>query len=42
MYTAHTSDVAILKRAHQKMVAQVEKAWEGRMDNLPYKIRTSC
>ena len=37
MYTAHTSDVAILKRAHQKMVAQVEKAWEGRMDNLPYK-----
>ncbi len=36
MYTAHTSDVAILKRAHQKMVAQVEKG-EGRMDNLPYK-----
>lgn len=37
MYTANTSDVAILKRAHQKMVAAVDKAWEGRMDNLPYK-----
>ncbi|MBM6480605.1 endolytic transglycosylase MltG, partial [Raoultella ornithinolytica] len=36
MYTAHPSDVAIIKRAHQKMVAQVEKSWEGRMDNLPY------
>lgn len=37
MYTANTSDVAILKRAHQKMVAAVDKAQEGRMDNLPYK-----
>ncbi|GEC66132.1 cell division protein YceG [Raoultella terrigena] len=37
MYTANTSDVAILKRAHQKMVAEVDKAWEGRMDNLPYE-----
>ena len=36
MYTAHTSDVAILKRAHQKMVAQVDKIWDGRADNLPY------
>ena len=36
MYTANTSDVAILKRAHQKMVAQVDKVWEGRVDNLPY------
>ena len=36
MYTANTSDVAILKRAHQKMVAAVDKAWEGRMENLPY------
>ena len=36
MYTANTSDVAILKRAHQKMVAQVDKVWEGRADNLPY------
>ena len=36
MYTANTSDVAILKRAHQKMVAAVDKVWEGRMENLPY------
>lgn len=36
MYTANTSDIAILKRAHQKMVAEVAKAWEGRMENLPY------
>lgn len=36
MYTANTSDIAILKRAHQKMVAEVAKIWEGRMDNLPY------
>ncbi len=36
MYTANTSDIAILKRAHQKMVAEVEKVWEGRMENLPY------
>ncbi|GHD92115.1 cell division protein YceG [Pseudocitrobacter faecalis] len=37
MYTANTSDVAILKRAHQKMVAEVDKVWEGRMEGLPYK-----
>lgn len=36
MYTANTSDIAILKRAHQKMVTEVAKIWEGRMDNLPY------
>lgn len=36
MYTANTSDVAILKRAHQKMVTQVDKIWDGRVDNLPY------
>ena len=37
MYTANTSDVAILKRAHQKMVAEVDKVWEERMEGLPYK-----
>lgn len=37
MYTANTSDVAILKRAHQKMVTEVDKIWEGRMEGLPYK-----
>lgn len=37
MYTAGTTDVAILKRAHKKMADAVEKTWEGRMDGLPYK-----
>ena len=36
MYTAHTTDVALLKRAHDKMVAAVGKAWEGRAEGLPY------
>ena len=39
MYTANTSDVAILKRAHQKMVSEVDKVWEGRADGLPYNDR---
>jgi len=37
MYTAGTTDVALLQRAHKKMVEAVEKAWEGRMENLPYQ-----
>lgn len=37
MYTAGTTDVAILKRAHKKMVEAVDSAWEGRMDGLPYQ-----
>ncbi|MDF7681100.1 cell division protein YceG [Enterobacteriaceae bacterium ESL0689] len=37
MYTANASDVMILKRAHQKMVDQVDKIWQERMDNLPYQ-----
>ncbi|MFW0766547.1 cell division protein YceG [Trabulsiella odontotermitis] len=37
MYTANTTDVAILKRAHLKMVKAVAQAWDGRMDNLPYQ-----
>ncbi|WP_312949084.1 cell division protein YceG [Superficieibacter sp.] len=36
MYTANTSDVALLKRAHDRMVAAVDKAWEGRAEGLPY------
>ena len=32
MYTANTTDVALLKRAHQKMVQAVAHAWEGRAD----------
>ena len=37
MYTANTTDVALLKRAHLKMVRAVDQVWEGRMDGLPYK-----
>ena len=37
MYTANTTDLQILKRAHQKMVKAVDQAWEGRADSLPYK-----
>lgn len=37
MYTANTTDLAILKRSHQKMVNAVNQAWEGRMPDLPYK-----
>ncbi|HGA3354540.1 TPA: cell division protein YceG [Enterobacter hormaechei] len=37
MYTAGTTDVAILKRAHNKMVAAVDAAWKGRAEGLPYK-----
>ncbi|MEW5560189.1 cell division protein YceG [Enterobacter asburiae] len=37
MYTANTTDIQILKRAHQKMVKAVDEAWEGRTDNLPYQ-----
>lgn len=36
MYTANTTDVALLKRAHNKMVAAIDKAWEGRIEDLPY------
>ncbi|YCI80250.1 cell division protein YceG [Enterobacteriaceae bacterium] len=36
-YTAHTTDVTILKRAHEKMVKAVDEAWEGRAKDLPYQ-----
>jgi UPF0755 protein len=37
MYTAGTTDLALLQRAHKKMVTAVDKAWEGRAEGLPYK-----
>lgn len=37
MYTAHTTDVALLKRAHDRMVSAVDKAWKGRAEGLPYQ-----
>lgn len=37
MYTANTSDVTLLKRAHQKMVNTVAEIWQGRAQGLPYQ-----
>lgn len=37
MYTANTTDVALLKRARQKMVKVVNEVWEDRAEGLPYK-----
>ncbi|SUX74336.1 aminodeoxychorismate lyase [Citrobacter freundii] len=42
MYTANTTDVALLKRAHQKMVKAVDSVWEGRADDLPYQGQKSA
>lgn len=37
MYTAGTTDIAMLQRAHKKMVSAIKKAWQGRAEGLPYK-----
>lgn len=37
LYTANTSDIALLQRAHTRMTALVDKLWQDRMANLPYK-----
>lgn len=37
LYTAGTTDVALLKRAHQRMAQAVDQAWKGRKEGLPYK-----
>ncbi len=39
LYTANTTDVALLKRAHERMKEAVQKAWEGKADGLPYKTQ---
>ena len=37
LYTANTSDVALLQRAHARMSALVDQVWKDRMADLPYK-----
>lgn len=37
LYTANTSDVALLQRANRRMTSLVEQVWQERMAGLPYK-----
>lgn len=39
LYTANTTDVALLKRAFGRMEKAVDSEWQGRMENLPYKTQ---
>lgn len=36
-YTANTTDVALLKRAHERMDRLVDRLWQEKADGLPYK-----
>ncbi|HBV39993.1 MAG TPA: endolytic transglycosylase MltG [Erwinia sp.] len=36
-YTANTTDVAILERAHGRMVKMVDTLWQSKAEGLPYK-----
>lgn len=36
-YTTHSTDLAILRRAHQDMTRFLDEQWSKRQDNLPYK-----
>ncbi|WP_141674105.1 endolytic transglycosylase MltG [Gilliamella sp. wkB112] len=37
LYTADTSDINILKRAHRTMQSNLQKVWDNRDKDLPYK-----
>jgi len=39
LYTANTTDVALLKRANERMVKLVDTLWQQRMSDLPYKSK---
>ncbi|RWR01906.1 aminodeoxychorismate lyase [[Pantoea] beijingensis] len=39
LYTANTTDIALLTRAHQRMVALVDEIWSHKVDGLPYKSK---
>lgn len=36
-YTAGTTDISLLKRAHERMKSTIDEIWAGREENLPYK-----
>ncbi|MEE3650272.1 MULTISPECIES: endolytic transglycosylase MltG [unclassified Brenneria] len=37
LYTANTTDSALLQRAHQRMKKTLDDVWQGREEGLPYK-----
>lgn len=37
LYTAGTTDLALLKRSHARMNKALQEVWQAREDNLPYK-----
>ncbi|WP_130835563.1 endolytic transglycosylase MltG [[Erwinia] mediterraneensis] len=37
LYTANTSDVAILKRAHERMEKAIREVWQNKQADLPYR-----
>nr|WP_113868015.1 endolytic transglycosylase MltG [Brenneria salicis]NMN91246.1 UPF0755 protein [Brenneria salicis ATCC 15712 = DSM 30166]RBP60423.1 UPF0755 protein [Brenneria salicis ATCC 15712 = DSM 30166]RLM30054.1 cell division protein YceG [Brenneria salicis ATCC 15712 = DSM 30166] len=37
LYTANTTDRALLQRAHQRMKNTIDEVWQGKEDGLPYK-----
>lgn len=39
LYTANTTDVALLERAFRRMEKALDSEWQGKMDNLPYKTK---
>lgn len=39
LYTANTTDIALLKRAHERMKKAVQEAWDGKAEGLPYKTQ---
>ncbi|MBP2170963.1 UPF0755 protein [Erwinia toletana] len=40
LYTANTTDISLLKRAHQRMATLVDSVWQEKMADLPYKTPT--
>ncbi|QKJ86779.1 Endolytic murein transglycosylase [Paramixta manurensis] len=39
LYTANTTDVALLARAHRRMVKLVDETWQNKLPDLPYKSK---